>query len=58
MQKTMVKKNILVFVGLFFAVTRLMAADDYSKWPYYKDFTINTSSSGANVASDHISFRY
>jgi hypothetical protein len=56
MRKTMVKKNILVFVGLFFAVTRLMAADDYSKWPYYKDFTINTSSTGANVASDQYKF--
>jgi hypothetical protein len=56
MQKIMGKKNSLILLCLLFSVTRLMAAETYGNWPYYKDFTINTSSTGANVATDQHKF--
>ncbi|MGB7569396.1 MAG: DUF2341 domain-containing protein, partial [Chitinivibrionales bacterium] len=49
-------KSGVVAVVLLLLVTRLMAAETYGNWPYYKDFTINTSSSGANVANNQYKF--
>ena len=56
MRKNLMNKSSVVAVMLFLSVTRLMAAETYGNWPYYKDFTINTSSTGANVATDQHKF--
>lgn len=42
---------------IFFMVMRLMAdTDTYGSWPIFKDYTINTSPTGANVAVNLIKF--